>query len=149
MNKTRDILLDQIYNLSPQNFDQICMGVYQYQIKYNPLYSKFVQLLGKEHSVSKPEEIPFLPISLFKNHQIQSDNWKEEAIFRSSGTTSSSNSQHWIRSLDWYNRISEKTFEKFYGPVSDYAILALLPSYLERNDSSLVYMIHHFIQKSN
>lgn len=140
----------QIYKVSPQNFDQICLEVFRYQYHYNELYRKFVDLLGKKpDTIDHIAQIPFLPISFFKTHKIQTENWAEACIFSSSGTTGTATSRHYLKDLNHYKINSRHGFEQFYGSVSDYAILALLPSYLERQDSSLVYMVDYFIQQSH
>ena len=90
-------------------------------------------------------EIPFLPISMFRDHDIQTGDWRPEAIFRSSGTTRSVQSKHLISDADWYHRVAEKTFGESFGHVSDYTWIGLLPSYLERSDSSLIDMVHYFM----
>lgn len=145
----RTALLRQIYNISPQNFDQICLELFYYQNKHNTIYSKFVELLGIDYSqVREVSKIPFLPISFFKTHKIQSGNWPSSTTFNSSGTTGSVSSQHLVYDLDLYRRNALEGFEAVYGSIKDYQILALLPSYLERSGSSLIYMTEQFIKES-
>lgn len=93
-------------------------------------------------------EFPFLPIQFFKNKEIKTGNWTAEEIFRSSGTTDMKKSQHYIFSLDKYHKNALQLFEDHYDSISKYSILALLPGYLERSDSSLVSMVNHFMSMS-
>lgn len=125
------------------------MDVWRYQYRENGLYRTYCHLLGKSlKNVEAPENVPFLPIQLFKDHEIKSGNWEPQVIFRSSGTTDDKTSSHFIRDLDWYHRIAEKCFDHAFGKVSNYHWLALLPTYLERRDSSLVDMVNHFTKVS-
>ncbi|MBA4058446.1 MAG: acyl transferase [Marivirga sp.] len=94
------------------------------------------------------EQIPFLPISFFKHHLIQSSNWEPEVTFTSSGTTNTRTSLHAIPSLEFYLRNARRCFEFFFGPVTNYHFLALLPSYLERKGSSLIAMMDYFVKES-
>ena len=139
----------QIYNVSPQNFDQTALDCFWHQYKNNPLYRQFVDLLRvNPHKIRHIENIPFLPISFFKTHEIKTDSWEELAIFKSSGTSGDTTSKHYIKDLNHYQINATQGFEQFYGPIKEYAILALLPSYLERQDSSLIFMVDFFIKKS-
>jgi phenylacetate-coenzyme A ligase PaaK-like adenylate-forming protein len=145
----RSQLLHQIQHIQAQNFDQTCLEVFHYQYQNNPIYQKFVQLLGKKpDEIREISQIPFLPISLFKTHNLQSEVWEAAAIFKSSGTTGSVQSQHYVRDLDFYLQNAARIFEQFYGQLEEFTILALLPSYLERQDSSLIYMVDYFIKRS-
>ncbi len=91
------------------------------------------------------DEIPFLPISMFRDHEIKTGEWLEKAIFRSSGTTGFIQSKHLIRDPAWYHKVAEKTFAGSFGQVKDYNWIGLLPSYLERGDSSLIDMVNYFM----
>ncbi len=148
-NASREKLITEITNLSSIDFEFVALKVFQFQAKYNPVYAKFISLLSIDlETVDSISKIPFLPISLFKEYKIKTGEWKEEAIFESSGTTGQIRSKHFVRSLDWYNKISQICFEKRYGNIENYCVLALLPSYLERKNSSLVHMAQNFINKS-
>jgi hypothetical protein len=149
-NITRESLLQQISQIdSAKYFERAALSVFRYQSANNPLYERFLDLLSINPSdIQEIEAIPFLPISLFKTHLIKSGEWESQSIFTSSGTSGQVNSQHHLRDKNWYNSISLKAFEYFYGPVKDYCILALLPSYLERSGSSLVFMVQEFIEES-
>jgi hypothetical protein len=111
---------------------------------------KFVDYLKIDPtSINTIEEIPFLPIEFYKNHSIIIDNVKIEKIFESSATTGQITSKHLVHDLTIYEKSFRLCFEQFYGNIEDYTILALLPSYLERDTSSLVYMVDDLIKKSN
>lgn len=145
----RQHLMTKIQTLKNHTFDELAIEVFRYQTKYNYLYKSYIDLLRlNPNTVSSIEEIPFLPISLFKKFQVKTENWESEAIFTSSGTTQTSVSKHHVRSLEWYEEITVKCFEQFYQPVQETCFLALLPAYLERDGSSLVYMVQHFINQS-
>jgi len=145
----RDQLAKKIIEVSPDNFNELALKVFNFQYNHNILYKQYVDLLRiVPSSVNSIEAIPFLPIQFFKNNIIKSDSWHEEIVFSSSGTTGKTTSKHFVRSLEFYQQIAANTFEKFYGPLEKYTILGLLPSYLERSDSSLVYMVDHFIKLS-
>ena len=135
---------------SEEEFENLSMELFKYQSKNNHVYSKYLDLLGiNDSSVTKLDHIPFLPIQFYKSQPIRTGDWEADKVFESSGTTGQIRSRHYVRSLDWYNRVSARIFEKCYGKPDQYDILALLPSYLERDGSSLVYMVDYFIQLSN
>jgi phenylacetate-coenzyme A ligase PaaK-like adenylate-forming protein len=150
MNQQRNALLHKISEITPQKFDQICMEVFHYQAEFNPLYAEFISLLGLNHKdITNPSQIPFLPISFFKTKTIKTGEWETEKIFSSSGTSGMQLSQHHVQSTQFYLQNCVKGFEKFYGSPENYAVMALLPAYLEREGSSLIYMAEHFIKLSN
>lgn len=129
--------------LDNTRFEESTRAVLAYQTAQNPLLAQYLELLG--HKSNRP---PFLPISFFKSQKVQSGNWNAETIFTSSGTTGQRSSQHLVRSLDLYLENARRGFEHFFGDPGEWAILALLPSYLERGGSSLVAMVDHFIRLS-
>lgn len=138
-----------IDNVTDATFESTALAVFRYQVQNNPLYQEFINLLGLSvEAVTKMQQIPFLPIQFFKYHTIKTKEWLPEATFTSSGTTLQNPSKHYVRSLDWYNQCAFKAFEQVYGALEDYVVLALLPSYLERQGSSLVFMAEQFIQRS-
>ncbi len=146
----RDQLAKKILDVNSNTFNELALKVFQYQYHHNFLYKRYVDLLGIVPSkIDSIEAIPFLPIQFFKNKVLKTNDWREETIFTSSGTTGSTTSKHYVRSLEFYQQITEKTFHQFYGSVKEYTVLGLLPSYLERQGSSLVYMVDHFIQQSS
>ena len=145
----RNQILQKYTQLNSQNFETLALEVFRYQAQNNPLYQKFLKLLGISiNAVQKLQQIPFLPIAFFKNHLIKTENWPTQTIFTSSGTTGQTTSQHHIRDLEAYTQNTLKGFQQFYGHIKNYVVLALLPSYLERQGSSLVYMAEQFIQHS-
>ena len=126
------------------------LDLFRFQAVNNPVYKQYLDLIGCDPlSVNSIKSIPFLPIELFKGHVLKSGNWEEELFFSSSGTGSAGFSKHALYSGDFYREHSQNCFEYFYGPLKDYCVLGLLPSYLERKGSSLVYMCEHFINQSN
>ena len=149
MSSEYELLLEKIENIAICDFEQIALHVFRYQARHNALYKEFLRLLGKDtNKINTLAEIPFLPISFFKTHTVQTENWQPEAVFSSSGTTGSTTSRHLLRSETFYTLNSLLAFEKYYGAVQNYCVLALLPSYLERTNSSLVYMTQQFITRS-
>lgn len=133
----------------PRSFEDLALEIYRYQFHQNPVYQAYASSLNKTpDQVKRLEKIPFLPISFFKSHPISTGFSEPQVIFESSGTTSSTTSRHLVKDLALYEVLSRKTFETIYSPLSDYHIFALLPSYLERNNSSLVYMVENFIYNS-
>lgn len=132
-----------------QEFTDIALKVFKFQFENNRVYRSFCDLLYIHSSdVKALEHIPFLPIQFFKTHQIISTTDAIETTFTSSGTTGSVTSKHHVADLDVYKTSFTKGFESFYGNIKDYTILALLPSYLEREGSSLIYMVEALISES-
>jgi phenylacetate-coenzyme A ligase PaaK-like adenylate-forming protein len=143
-------LEDSVFHIgSAEEFEQSALEMFRYQYENVSVYRHFVNYLGIDsRHVRSIHDIVFLPVELFKNHKIIDENRIEEIIFSSSGTTGSDRSQHYIASLELYEESFSRCFELFYGRPADYCILALLPSYLEREGSSLVYMMDRLIKKS-
>ncbi|WP_299211366.1 acyl transferase [uncultured Dokdonia sp.] len=132
-----------------QEFEQKALDVFRYQFEHNTVYRSFCDLLYKNPSdIKTVAEIPFLPISFFKSHEVVSSQKETEAIFTSSGTTGSITSKHYVKDLSLYETSFQKGFTQSYGAIEEYVVLALLPSYLEREGSSLVYMVDHLIKAS-
>lgn len=135
--------------MEPHEFDHFALSLFRIQAEANPLYKRYISALGVlPEEVKTVEAIPFLPIRFFKEHVVKTNNFCEEAVFRSSGTGGIQNSNHFIESLAYYHRVTEWIFRKFYGELNKYCIMGLLPSYLERKDASLVHMIQHYINRS-
>lgn len=134
---------------SPEEFQQKALEVFTFQYHNNSLYRQFCNLLNKESAqVKELKDIPFLPIEFFKSHKVLSGKKPAETIFTSSGTTGQQTSKHFVADLSLYVESFRKGFQYFYGDVEDYAILALLPSYLEREGSSLISMVDDLIKNS-
>lgn len=149
MSTTRAALLDKIAKVNPNSFPDVALEVFRYQATHNLIYARYLELLRvSPSSVTQMTEIPHLPISLFKKYQLQSGTWEPSRTFTSSGTTGSSTSHHPLRSEDWYRQNARRAFEGIYGPLANRVVLALLPAYLERSGSSLVFMADDFIQQS-
>ena len=142
-------LIERLRNLHHEDFEQTALDIFHYQAVCNPVYAQFIDYLNLDpYKVNTIQQIPFLPIQLFKTHKIQSDQWTEACIFSSSGTSGSINSKHYVRDLEWYKDCALNSFEQIYGNLKDYILLALLPKYLERKGSSLVYMAKYFIDQT-
>lgn len=145
----RSRLRERIEQVNPEEFNALALDVFRFQSVHNLLYDRYLSLIGKKsHEVERVEEIPFLPIELFKTYDIQTGNWAPERVFSSSGTTGQTTSRHLLYDPDWYRMGARQAFARQYGPVEDFCFLALLPSYLERNNSSLVFMAEDFISRS-
>jgi hypothetical protein len=140
-----------IFNLQNSfEFNEIARSLFHFQYRNNEVYHNFVNALGIiDSQVYHPEQIPFLPVSFFKTHKIVTGDFAEELIFESSGTTGTETSRHYVADADLYERSFLTGLELFYGDLSKYVVFALLPSYLERKNSSLVYMVEKVLQRSN
>jgi hypothetical protein len=132
-----------------EEFSRHALALFQYQFEHNKVYRSYCDLINVNPTeVQKTTEIPFLPIEFFKSHRVCSSKIPPEQYFESSGTTGQIRSRHYVSDLSLYHKSFEKGFEIFYGSIQGYALLALLPSYLEREHASLVYMANTLIQKS-
>ena len=131
------------------SFDDLALDIFKYQCFNNEVYKSFLNYLSIEpNSIKELEEIPFLPVSLFKKHKITTGIWDVEQIFESSSTTGMTTSKHYVKSLDFYFNNAKTCFSASFGDINDYCFMALLPSYLERNSSSLIFMVDSFIKES-
>ena len=143
-----DKIIDKVFDIkSEEDFKKICFEIFKYQVDYNPIYSAYCEIILKGKNPNKLTDIPFLPISFFKEEQIICQGQKIEEIFLSSGTTGNQ-SKHLVSDLSIYKKSFRKSFELFYGDITDYCILSLLPNYRERKGSSLIYMVDDFIKNS-
>ncbi|SNR55840.1 Acyl-protein synthetase, LuxE [Maribacter sedimenticola] len=132
-----------------EDFLAHALRIFSFQYHNNVIYRSFCNHLGVDTgTVTKLEQIPFLPIEFFKSKKVVSSTGHEEIIFTSSGTTGSQTSKHFVTDLQVYEHSYLKAFTHFYGAIEDYCVLALLPSYLERTGSSLIYMVEDLITKS-
>ena len=136
-----------LQQIDATNFEASALATFERQYAQNPVYRQYVDIICKAQPKSI-QEIPFLPISFFKSHSVVQHEKAIEQTFLSSGTTQQLRSQHHISDLRWYNASLTLGFERVFGPVSEYVFIALLPSYLENGDSSLIYMVDQLIQKS-
>ena len=139
-----------IFNINSEiEFNEIALKIFKHQFENNKVYRSFCDLLYKHPSaVNKIEDIPFLPIQFFKSHKVISSSEEIQVTFTSSGTTGQQTSKHLVTDLSIYQESFTKSFEHFYGKNEDYVVLALLPSYLEREGSSLIYMVDSMIKSS-
>jgi phenylacetate-coenzyme A ligase PaaK-like adenylate-forming protein len=133
---------------SSARFDDLAISIFRLQADNNPVYRQFIRGIGAyPEKISRPEEIPFLPIELFKTHKIITGSEAVQEVFTSSGTTGLQQSSHYVTDLGLYEESYRKGFQYFYGDIAQYTFLALLPSYLERKGSSLIYMAQDLIRK--
>lgn len=141
---------NSIFNIKTQEeFEALALQVFRFQFKNNRVYRSFCDLLYKHPSeINHIEDIPFLPIQFFKTHSVLSTQDDVKKTFTSSGTTGNTTSKHHVTDLSIYESSFTKGFETVYGSIKDYVIIALLPSYLEREGSSLIYMADAMIKKS-
>ena len=141
---------DLIFNITSEaSFNAAALAVFKHQFEHNSVYRSFCDLLYKHPSeVKTVQQIPFLPIQFFKSHTIVSNSKSAEATFTCSGTTGSIVSKHFVSDLEIYKQSFRRGFKSFYGAIEEYTVLALLPSYLEREGSSLVYMANDMIAQS-
>lgn len=156
----RNTLRQQIIDLKPTGFLDLALQIFRYQASHNPIYNQYLSNLKIDVTqVKQLTEIPFLPIQFFKHHLIGTGQLPTPVVtFESSGTTQTKDirstgaaivtSRHALYDDALYTSVSTRIFEQHYGPLGNYHILALLPSYLERNNSSLVYMLDHFIKQT-
>ncbi|HMQ45112.1 MAG TPA: acyl transferase [Mariniflexile sp.] len=140
-----------IFNIQTETeFENLAIQIFKFQFENNRVYRSFCDLLYIHPSdVKSLKDIPFLPIQFFKSHSVLSSKESVQTTFTSSGTTGSNTSKHLVTNLEIYEQSFKKGFEHFYGAIEDYVVLALLPSYLERSGSSLIYMVDAFIKQSN
>jgi len=140
-----------IFTISSQKqFEKIALKVFRFQYENNLVYQEFCDFLKVDkQSVKTLQQIPFLPIQFFKNHNVVSNTNEIQETFTSSGTTGMFTSKHLVTDVSLYEQSYRNAFSEFYGNIEDYAILALLPSYLERSGSSLIYMVKDMIELSN
>jgi phenylacetate-coenzyme A ligase PaaK-like adenylate-forming protein len=135
---------------SLKQFEKIALKVFRFQYENNQVYSEFCEFLKVEKGeVKSLQQIPFLPIQFFKSHAVLSSINTIEETFTSSGTTGMITSKHLVTDVSLYEESYRNAFSEFYGNIEDYAVLALLPSYLERKGSSLIYMVDDLIKSSN
>lgn len=135
---------------SKKEFEKITLKVFRHQYDNNLVYQQFCNFLKKDkNNVKSVLEIPFLPIQFFKTHEILSSQDAVQTTFTSSGTTGMQTSKHLVTDVSWYEESYRLAFSEFYGNIEDYCVLALLPSYLEREGSSLIHMVEDLITLSN
>ncbi len=132
-----------------EQFKKMALQIFRFQAKNNRVYQQFLKYLKIDlEEVQRVDQIPFLPIQFFKSHEIISSKEKVQEIFLSSATTGIIQSKHFVTDVMIYKESYLKGFHRFYGPIENYTVLALLPKYLERKGSSLIYMVNDLIAKS-
>ena len=148
--QTETELKNRIFNITADDFESLAIAIFNFQHHNNDNYRAYCNALKINPDLIKTlTNIPFLPIQFFKSRTITTSTFTPQIIFESSGTTGAITSKHYIKDLSVYENSFFKAFEIFYGNINEYCILGLLPSYLERNNASLVYMVDKLIQKSN
>lgn len=139
----------KIFNVTEKDFITEALRLFRWQHAENPVYRAWCDSIGTEPGkVDSLEKIPYLPIRFFKTHRVMTTSFEPEIIFESSGTTGMVPSRHYVKSLAIYEESFTRCFELFYGPVTRYTLFGLLPSYLERTGSSLVYMADKLMKAS-
>ncbi len=142
-------LEDKIFDVQKHGFEPLALELFQLQSNENQLYRSFIQALKIDPGkVTDVASIPYLPVSFFKNHEVVTGSFEAETVFESSGTTQTGNSRHLLKSTNLYRRSFTKTFELFYGSSKEWCVIGLLPSYLERKNSSLVMMVNDLVEMS-
>lgn len=138
-----------VAGVTPDSFDHLALQLFREQHDHNPVYGEFCRILRRTpDQVRRVEDIPFLPITLFRNRDLRTGSWPEETVFTSSGTTGTRTARHRVADLGFYLSNTVRGFHAIYGDPESFAWLCLLPGYLERSGSSLVAMAGHFIARS-
>lgn len=139
-----------IFAASAARFEGFAMEIFSQQYRNNEIYGQYCDAIHVDPKmVNRLSEIPFLPIRFFKTHEVKTSSFSPSVVFESSGTTGSANSRHYVKDISLYRESFMTCFNKFYGDVKNFCVLGLLPSYLERKNSSLVWMVNELIQVSN
>ena len=142
--------LNNLGKISKSTFDNHAIELFKFQARYNLVYKAYLESLNFDpNNVDKIDQIPFLPIEFFKHHTVKTNDWEDEIVFESSGTTQIITSKHHLPDLDFYHSHARKIFENKFGGLDGKSIFALLPSYLERGGSSLVSMVDSFIKSTS
>lgn len=142
-------IVNNIFSVSPATFNQQALRIFRYQYAENKIYHRWVNALNiNVNEITKLSQIPFLPVSFFRDHKVVAGSFEPEVVFTSSGTTGTIASKHLLKQLDLYKRSFTKGFRKFYDDPREWCIIGLLPSYLEREGSSLILMVGDLIKLS-
>lgn len=144
-----ETLKESLFSADPAGFEALAKEVFLFQYQHNEIYRRYADAIGcKTAAVAQLSDIPFLPIRFFKTHEVATGFFEPEVYFESSGTTDTINSKHLVKEAALYTRSFTGAFELFYGSATDFCILGLLPSYLERGHSSLVFMADRLMRDS-
>jgi hypothetical protein len=142
-------IAEGLFDFNISAFDAKALEIFRFQAMYNPVYRQYVELLGVDPgSIARIVDIPFLPVGFFKTHRVVCGDFEPQAVFESSGTTGSVNSRHYVKDTAIYRESFLNGFKKFYGDPAGWCIIGLLPSYLERQHSSLVFMVDDLVKGS-
>ena len=142
--------INNIFSIkSEQDFSSLALQIFRFQAENNPVYRAYLKYLHKNNEIQSVRDIPFLPVEFFKHHKVIAGKGKPDLVFSSSGTTGEKPARHFVADSNVYKTSFRRCFEKFYGNIQNYCILALLPSYLERKNASLAYMVNDWIEQSN
>lgn len=145
----RTAIRSKVFQTDKQTFKNVALDIFHYQFQHNPVYREYCSLLNTDiTAINKIDQVPFLPIEFFKTHKVVTGSYPIQKIFTSSGTTGQQVSRHFVADLSLYEESFSQCFEQFFGSPTDLCLLALLPSYLEREGSSLVYMVQKLIEKT-
>jgi phenylacetate-coenzyme A ligase PaaK-like adenylate-forming protein len=138
-----------IFQATENSFEGEALALFRFQTEHSPVYRDYIRALGvNPMKVDRLADIPFLPIRFFKTHAVTTTPFTPDRYFESSGTTGTVNSKHWVKDPGLYESSFVEGFRHFYGEPKDWCILGLLPSYLERSHSSLVYMVEQLVRLS-
>ncbi len=141
---------DKIFSVTAESFESLALEIFQYQYANNAIYKQYVDALKIDVStINTVIKIPFLPINFFKSLQVITGKFETTTVFESSGTGSLTRSKHFVKDISLYIKSLKIGFEKFYGPITEYCILGLLPSYQENENSSLIFMVNELMKISN
>ncbi len=149
--KTAEEIIQAVFSIKNETqFHKTALAVFRFQYTHNAVYRTYIDNLNiKPEEIAGVQDIPFLPIDFFKTHKVLSSKQEPESLFLSSGTTNMQRSKHYITALSIYETSFLRSFSKFYGKPDNYVFLALLPSYSEQGNSSLIYMVSRLMQISN
>jgi len=145
----QDQWFHKIFSVTDNGFKELALEIFRFQYQNNSVYRAYTDMLKVNPAgIDIISDIPFLPIHFFKTHAVKTTDFEPVAIFESSGTTQTTNSRHYVKDIELYERSFSGAFELFYGLVNEWRIIGLLPSYLERKNSSLIFMLEQLIQRS-
>ncbi len=139
---------DKVFSVTQAGFQELALEIFRFQYQHNSIYKAYADMLHINFKkINALSQIPFLPIQFFKTHSVKTTEFEPQAVFESSGTQTI-NSHHFIKDIELYKQSFLKGFELFYGSVNEWCIIGLLPSYLERENSSLIFMVDELIRQS-
>ncbi len=141
-------LINDIFETTGAGFYENALRVFQYQKQHNAVYADWIAALPETEEQGL-HAFRYLPVNFFKTHRVACGDFEPQIIFTSSGTTGMETSKHFVKDVELYQTSFTKGFDFFYGAIEQYCVLALLPSYLERSGSSLIYMAEEMIRQSN